>query len=590
MWTVVDSVLDQSRAISAPNTVGHAVLFEVQRKEVHVKPPRPFDNRIEDDTWARYKEVWRKLVCVWFRTQEMPEDERPPYRLTKTQGELWDAFEGVVEAAVHDGAMHDGAEAPREEVERVGLAMLVSMLDHRLKGGQYENALISALAVMGIRDDGGWVDITDYTTIYSAVIKVARMLVVYQAHLQRKDEVAAIAEKIGVDEAEEEADSLFRHVRRKVQRFMTRTSGDAEAEPTPMDWMLDTRTYGMHIQYSTAAAGMIDWVRDQVSYRRVRFGMGQLSDMMHGAVQEARETLAELTMVGEGEGEGDRLRVALPGIPWSSIEDDHSETQPGYSFLRDDRKTWVSKGEGWVFGRMAASRRLARRWGIHDGAVADEFSAAPAQVNNGAANIFSATAALEYSHVFGRFRELLWLLMHMLGGQPGRATELAGIRHVNTINGGSGTSSHTTGQCASLQHTTRGSGAQGQAKVIHRYLPREVGELLVWYLWLVLPFWQEVQGTVSRSGRYSAYLWADEVLQGEPRQDGKTGLVGSVDPGDSETAAWTWREERLWTTDQEMSKGAASRMPLFVTRLIANPGSLPGGFIARTLNIDKYIL
>ncbi|GJD05486.1 hypothetical protein ColKHC_14311 [Colletotrichum higginsianum] len=51
--------------------------------------------------------------------------------------------------------------------------MLVSMLDHQLKKGHYDNALVSALAVMGFRADGGWVDITDYTTKYSAIIKVA---------------------------------------------------------------------------------------------------------------------------------------------------------------------------------------------------------------------------------------------------------------------------------------------------------------------------------------------------------------------------------------------------------------------------------
>ena len=33
-------------------------------------------------------------------------------------------------------------------------------------------------------------------------------------------------------------------------------------------------------------------------------------------------------------------------------------------------------------------------------------------------------------------------------------------------------------------------------KVIHRYLPQEVSELLMLYLWLVLPFWERVQLTM----------------------------------------------------------------------------------------------
>jgi superfamily II DNA helicase RecQ len=48
-------------------------------------------------------------------------------------------------------------------------------------------------------------------------------------------------------------------------------------------------------------------------------------------------------------------------------------------------------------------------------------------------------------------------------------------------------------------------------KIIHRFMPPEVGELLVWYVWLVLPFWQNVQGIIKRSTFRSAYIWADEI-------------------------------------------------------------------------------
>ncbi|WDK09357.1 DNA helicase [Colletotrichum graminicola] len=50
MWTVTERVLHKARTISTPHQVGNAVLFEVQPKEAHVKPARPFDNRLEDQT------------------------------------------------------------------------------------------------------------------------------------------------------------------------------------------------------------------------------------------------------------------------------------------------------------------------------------------------------------------------------------------------------------------------------------------------------------------------------------------------------------------------------------------------------------
>jgi hypothetical protein len=116
--------------------------------------------------------------------------------------------------------------------------------------------------------------------------------------------------------------------------------------------------------------------------------------------------------------------------------------------------------------------------------------------------------------------------------------------------------------------------ATGQAKVIHRYLPREVGELLVWYLWLVLPWWQQVQGVVKDAGIRSPYLWPDEVvrrdevseteqrerrqaeMESQGSQDGIGG--GGDDRGDedgtdepgSSARFDSWVQERNWTPDR----------------------------------------
>ncbi|WDK09358.1 hypothetical protein CGRA01v4_00636 [Colletotrichum graminicola] len=120
----------------------------------------------------------------------MAEDERPPYRLTARQGELWDHFEAVVQK--------EGA-----------LDMLIGILDHPIRRGDYQNILVSALAVMGISEDGGWVKVNDYTTDYSAVVKVSRMLVIYQSAVERKGAVAERAKEMGEEAAKDEVRSIF---------------------------------------------------------------------------------------------------------------------------------------------------------------------------------------------------------------------------------------------------------------------------------------------------------------------------------------------------------------------------------------------
>ena len=81
----------------------------------------------------------------------------------------------------------------------------VSLLDHKLKHSAYESMLISALAVLGLRSDGGWVSPLDYTTTYSAVIKLGRMLVLRQAYEEREDEVRVKTRTMGKQEARERA-------------------------------------------------------------------------------------------------------------------------------------------------------------------------------------------------------------------------------------------------------------------------------------------------------------------------------------------------------------------------------------------------
>ncbi|KAK5989588.1 hypothetical protein PT974_01671 [Cladobotryum mycophilum] len=427
LWESLERVMDQARATAVSSKVGAPALFEVQRKEIKVKPARPFDNRLEDDTWVRYKEVYRKLLCVIQRTQQWDDNKRPPYKFTPRQGDAWDDFEETIEKNIQllsegliEGLVED------EKVDRLCLDMVVKLLNHQMKQDHYDNAIISGLAVLGIQEDKGWMSPLDYTPIYSAVIKIARMLVLYQSYLEREDEVAKMMRDLGMDEdeAREEARGVFRIVRTKVQRFMTQTTHRRDAEPTPMDWIMEMRTYGMYIRYNTVADGTIDWDGDRVIHRRIRFGMGDLSDMLHTLKDEARGLLAELTIV-------DKVGLGLlPVIEWGNLEDSHSEQKVGYSFLQDDRNEWLGKGKDWIIKRIAGSSSREREWIFNGGSEA---------------NPYKAEAVRKYGQVLEQFRERLFVLMHMVAGQPARSMEILGLRMVNTVNGGSATSWRTAG-------------------------------------------------------------------------------------------------------------------------------------------------
>lgn len=549
MCESLDRTTENARETCRTGTVGLSALFEINRREVRKKPAHPFDARMEDDSWMRYKEVWRKIVCVWHRTQQLDKNSRPPYQFTSTQQSKWETF--VQNAQARDGAFQGGTGTPSVTVsdklfDQQCLDVIISFLDHQTPEGDYQNAIISALAVLGIRDDGGWHDPADYTPILSAVVKVARMFAVTWAYRQREAEVKAMMQDSNMEErlARERVPGIFPRVRGMVRKFMCRVGDGRSEQPGPMDWILETRTYGMHIRFNTTAGGSIDWNKDEVKYKRVKFDMSQLAEMMHAVVGEARELLAELTMVGE-HGTG-----MLPTIEWERFEDDNSEDQVGYSFLQDRRNTWLEKGKEWAFAQMARSTTLQMAW-----ISSDKTQSHP----------YKRKAVRQYGKAVERFREKLWLLMHIVSGQPARTPELLNIRYRNTSNGGARNIFVSKGQICFVTAYHKNFQQSGQAKIIHRFMPRAVGALLVWYLWLVLPFWQQVQGMVKGADQPSAFLWSEEVVcisrqmtrdegcsSDEERGEGSIEFgADEQDEGNGIPVIWeNWIREKKWTLDR----------------------------------------
>lgn len=80
------------------------------------------------------------------------------------------------------------------------------------------------------------------------------------------------------------------------------------------------------------------------------------------------------------------------------------------------------------------------------------------------------------------------VLMHITGGGPARVPELMSIRYCNTANGGQRNVFVEDGLIVYVTRYHKGHGRNGSLKIIHRYLPQEVGELLMYYVWMVIPF------------------------------------------------------------------------------------------------------
>ncbi|OQV11359.1 hypothetical protein CLAIMM_15205 [Cladophialophora immunda] len=273
-------------------------------------------------------------------------------------------------------------------------------------------------------------------------------------------------------------------VQHMVDQFILRTSHG------PIEWMLDLRTYGMKIQFSGTAPGFIDWYGDQIMYKDIQFTMSQFRGMVHQIVHDTRKRLLRRVL-----DIGPHQEHKLPTIPWDELRDDPANAQPGWNFVQDRRNPWPDGDD------MRWNVKEAQRWLGEEDTV----------------------------------REGLLLLKQFVGGGPRRAPELLSICHSNTSHGGYRNIGIEGGLVFTATRYHKGYSISGDVKIIHQYMPREVGELDVLWMWLVLPLRQRIEAEIYHRESRTSFIWPRQSPSGHTFTPGRLreGLkrVGMVNLG-----------------------------------------------------------
>jgi hypothetical protein len=217
---------------------------------------------------------------------------------------------------------------PLTPIQRACLDFCIELLNQRVVHWEYDCALVCAMAVLGVRDRGGWRTPEDYPLILSKVIKLARFMVVCKAmELVDPEEEAEPTSSM----PEEDWDSVYggspspsptiskkgclQWVTQMMDWFMVRGSQG------PMQWMLDLWIYGLKIYYNTTSEGHVTWQNDdELLYKDVKFTMRQFRGMVDHTVRDARRILLE-----------DLLQCApnqVPAILWDQLYDNPFNEDP----------------------------------------------------------------------------------------------------------------------------------------------------------------------------------------------------------------------------------------------------------------------
>ena len=430
---------------------------------------RPILVDLKQSTYARYQQVWQRLICFAYRSSRPDQSIILRHQLTTTQFAKLDRMEdlGMQLLAEQSSAVQD-------QLDHACLALSIALLDHPLKGDLFESTVIGFLAVLGVdverqtfREPYG------YTSYLSALVKMAQMLVVEQA-VQMTDDGRVAHPADALDDMRE--------------RFLL------YGVRAPFGWISRLRTYGKKVQSNTTSLGYIYWSDDEqtLSYKELRLTMTDFQRFARTQVTLAQSDLEKLFLLHEDE----ERETVVPLLSLHQLQDNPTHNQRGWNFLHDrrNRDILTVNGERWLMDRLLQSDSLRGEF--------LEIRKHDIQV------VWRLSAVDKYLQQVDRFLHRLLLLVHITGGQPIRATELLSLRHSNTVHGRHRSIFIEHGLVSTVTAYHKGYSVSNSTKIIHRYLPKVVSELVVYYLWLILPFRQAIERLAHRQeGPPSPFLW-----------------------------------------------------------------------------------
>lgn len=504
------NLIRKAMATCDPSIVGRSALEFVNRREAGQETSeRPFYSQHKASTMRRYTQVWAKILVYIWRSFGREDNQRPSYKLTLQQEKKLNKMKLTAKSTLsekrnqnaHNQRMQQQQEHEPTLIEEACLDFWVSMFDHELRSEEFESGIISALAVLGLNTENeGWNTAMNYTPILSAVVTVMRSLVVYQAWLTHKQEVQDLID-IGSEEreAQAKAPSIFEEVKDMVQRFMTLTTFNGM--PSPMDRILHMRTYGMKIRYTTKGEARVTWKGEEICIDKVSFTMEELRSVVHGLSESVRQKLLHNLLLIEDNKRLEHQNTNLPELDLRKLYDNPAELAESWNFLDDSRTQWTVDGKKWMFKRLSKEYKLEKKF----------FQSELDSVESWEEIKWNQKGVEDYFRKVSKFKEELLALVHLTAGAPARGTEILTIQHTN------GEDSRAQrgifledGMVAFVTRYHKGYSSSQKMKVIHRYVPQEVGELVVYYLWLVEPFVKQLQLAARAQDKFSTFLWEPE--------------------------------------------------------------------------------
>ena len=358
-------------------------------------------------------------------------------------------------------------------LERALLVFCVSLITQLHRVSDSESPLLCALGLLSVTPTG-WMRPNEFASIMSAVLKFTRFMLGYYVISLTHPDMGRHSSSI------------------PIIYDMTRTYTFMDSV-SPIGEILSLRAYALATARDETAMGVIDWIGDSVLCRSVEFSMDEFRIFVSGLLTRTRDCLLRSLLFVESESE-------LPSINLHDLRDDHTEIATGWNFLHHKRNTQLFNDPHWLLNRRVTEASKTHWFRPRPPGTDPRSTLEPAHLTK------------DYFTSLESFRTDLAVLCHILGGQPARGTELLSIRHTNIANHDQRNIFIENGMVCLVTYWHKAQNITRESLIIYRYLPFELGKILIYYLWLVLPFADRLQIWHRPRSPLSKHLWCTDAF------------------------------------------------------------------------------
>jgi superfamily II DNA helicase RecQ len=499
---VVDLLIE--RSVAGLSTLAHETrrwLRSAKREEADQRPMARLQNADSQEKYAGY---WKQFMCYCLRIIAVEEEVGEDDEVEETDDEEDEEDEGGEESGEDGEEDEDDEDDETEGEDEQGssekllkdarrlfiwqgrqkelakelwysldfgdekaqveqmLQLSASFIFQGVGDRPFSSGLIHFLAVLGIDEEMDRLRTAkSYSYMLAGVVYCVRVL--------------GVEALLPSAQRDEQGDAEREEFLRKRRDFL------ADGSYSPMSTMLSLLAYGKHVALNTGNAGNSWWSTDKKTF--YLYGrpiiIRQFQKMARDVVGEAEQMLwQELMWAAE---QGQRFVV-----PLDRIVDDVTFTKRGISFVSRS-SNGLAGGLQWMLERMTRSSE-GRKMRADGGG-------------------WRARLVRKFVRRIDRFLELLLFTVHMTAGQPARGTEITTLRHRNGFLQDRNIFV-MDGQVVMVTRYHKSQSQWDKPKVVPRFLPWRVGQLVAVYLAYLQPF-REYLTVQVLGGGWSDYVWAD---------------------------------------------------------------------------------